>query len=75
MRDTYEVGVSGDRVAGNHSCANAGQKLLARDNLLAHKMAAALRLHLVLNVARCETNASVFGDSASDIGGSTESAE
>ena len=72
MQSAYEVRISGNGVAGNDSSADAGQELLAGDNLLSHEMAAALRLHLILDVARRETDPSVLGNGAGDVGGSTE---
>lgn len=74
MEGAYEVGVSGDGVAGNDGCADASQELFAGDNLLSHEVATALRLHLVLDVARRETDAGVFRDCAGDIGGATKPA-
>ena len=74
VESAYEVRVSWDGVAGNDGCADTGQELIAGDNLLAHEMAAALRLHLILDVARRETDARVLRDCAGDVGGSTKPA-
>ena len=70
---THEVRASRDGVAGNDCSADAGHELLAGDDLLAHKVTAALGLHLVLNVAGGETGADVLGDGARDHGRATES--
>lgn len=68
----YEVRALRNRVASNHCSADASDELLPRDDLLAHQVAAALGLYLILNVARSETSADVLGDSATDHGRSTE---
>lgn len=75
MEGAYEVRVSGDGIAGNDSSADARQELLARYDLLAHEMTTALRLHLVLDMARCETDAGVLRNRAGDVGGSPEAAQ
>ena len=73
LKGTYKVGVAGDRVARNDCCADAGEELLAGNNLLAHQVSATLRLNLVLDVARRETDAGVLGHRARDIGRAAES--
>lgn len=69
---THEVGATGDRIAGDDSGSDALEELLAGDDLLAHQVAAALGLHLILDVHACYSCASILGYSTSDHGGTTE---
>lgn len=71
---TYEVRSAGYRVASDDGSTNPGEELLAGDNLLAEKVAAALSLHLVLDVQRRDTGAGVLGHGARNHRGPTESA-
>lgn len=71
--DDHDVRAAGDLVARNDRRTDAREELLAGDNLLAHQVSAALRLHLVLDVQPCDAGAVVFVNGAGDVGGTAES--
>ena len=63
---TYEVRAAGDGVARDDGRADAGDELFAGNDLLAQEVTTALRLHLVLDVARRNARARVLRYRAAD---------
>lgn len=70
---THKVGPTRDRIACNDGGTYARDELFAGDDLLAHQVPAALALHLVLDVHRCNTSTDVLVYSARNHGRTTES--
>ena len=73
MNGTYEVRATRDRVTSNDGRADARQELLARNNLLAHQMAASFGLDLIFNVEASNASGDVLSHGAGDVGGPTKS--
>jgi len=72
VNDTYEVRATRDRVTSNDGRADARQELLARNNLLAHQMAASFGLDLIFNVEASNASCDVLSHGAGDVGGPTK---